>query len=219
MDVRERILEAAVAAYAEFGFGATTRRVADLAGVNEVTLFRHFGSKSALMDEALAWYLARLTRSEVPLPDEPADPVAELERWASGFHTRLSEARNFLRRAIGAIEGRQHEASEAMKASMCAEDELRRYVARLDALGWLGRLDVADADRPAYLDAAQGMLFGGLFGDALWRDFMPPECFPFETETSVRQYVRVFCAALALGRPADQASLPGGATHSSITIP
>lgn len=38
----------------EYGFeGATTRRIAERAGVNEVTLFRHFGSKTNLLQAAL----------------------------------------------------------------------------------------------------------------------------------------------------------------------
>jgi AcrR family transcriptional regulator len=46
---RAHILEAASQLFAQKGFaGATTRAIADLAGVNEVTLFRHFGSKENL---------------------------------------------------------------------------------------------------------------------------------------------------------------------------
>jgi len=51
---RSRLLEAALAEVAERGLrGATTRRIAERAGVNEVTLFRHFGSKTALVAAAL----------------------------------------------------------------------------------------------------------------------------------------------------------------------
>jgi AcrR family transcriptional regulator len=46
---RERILDAGLLIFAEKGFtGATTREISSEAGVNEVTLFRHFGSKKAL---------------------------------------------------------------------------------------------------------------------------------------------------------------------------
>ena len=48
-DTRQRILEAAAQVFAEKGYDrATTRLLAAAAGVNEVTLFRHFGSKQNL---------------------------------------------------------------------------------------------------------------------------------------------------------------------------
>jgi AcrR family transcriptional regulator len=49
-DTRQRILLAAKQLFAEVGYSlATTRLIAEAAGVNEVTLFRHFGSKKALL--------------------------------------------------------------------------------------------------------------------------------------------------------------------------
>jgi len=46
---RERILDSGLHLFAEKGFtGATTKDISANAGVNEVTLFRHFGSKKAL---------------------------------------------------------------------------------------------------------------------------------------------------------------------------
>ncbi|MDI6712494.1 MAG: helix-turn-helix domain-containing protein [Anaerosomatales bacterium] len=53
-DVRDKILEAAAELFARNGYaGTTTRAIAERAGVNEVTLFRRFGSKRGLL-EALA---------------------------------------------------------------------------------------------------------------------------------------------------------------------
>src|SRR3954463_11429565 len=77
---RERILEAAGRVYAKHGFrGATTRLIAIEAGVNEVTLFRTFGSKSALL-EAVLERCANAPTVPAP-PGEPVDPMAELTRF------------------------------------------------------------------------------------------------------------------------------------------
>nr|ABL59933.1 TetR/AcrR family transcription regulator [uncultured bacterium] len=46
----QRIIQAAARVFSQQGFaGATTRAIAAEAGINEVTLFRHFGSKKNLM--------------------------------------------------------------------------------------------------------------------------------------------------------------------------
>src|SRR5215467_9401581 len=48
-DRREQILDAAMDLFARLGFrGATTRRIAEAAGVNEAIIFRHFPSKEDL---------------------------------------------------------------------------------------------------------------------------------------------------------------------------
>jgi len=53
-ETRQRILDAALQLFSERGYdGATTRAIAALAGVNEVTLFRHFGSKKSLFQAML----------------------------------------------------------------------------------------------------------------------------------------------------------------------
>jgi AcrR family transcriptional regulator len=49
-ETRERILAAAREVMAKKGKrGSTTREIADVAGVNEATIFRHFGTKEALI--------------------------------------------------------------------------------------------------------------------------------------------------------------------------
>lgn len=56
-DTRERILAAAAQVFAQDGYArATTRALAAAAGVNEVTLFRHFGSKEKLFAAVVESY-------------------------------------------------------------------------------------------------------------------------------------------------------------------
>ncbi|HEY3377352.1 MAG TPA: helix-turn-helix domain-containing protein, partial [Armatimonadota bacterium] len=51
---RERLLIAALDQLVEHGYrGATSRNIAQAAGVNEITLFRHFASKDELITTAL----------------------------------------------------------------------------------------------------------------------------------------------------------------------
>lgn len=51
---KERIFEAALNLFSENGFhGTTTRKIALLADVNEVTLFRHFKNKATLFKEII----------------------------------------------------------------------------------------------------------------------------------------------------------------------
>jgi AcrR family transcriptional regulator len=50
MDTRESIIQAAAQVFSRKGYaGATTRAIAAEAGVNEVTIFRHFGKKKKLL--------------------------------------------------------------------------------------------------------------------------------------------------------------------------
>lgn len=53
-ETQDAILEAAFRAFVDFGFEkATTKRIAEYAGVNEVTIFRKFGNKAALIHEVV----------------------------------------------------------------------------------------------------------------------------------------------------------------------
>ncbi len=56
-DTKTNLLEATLKLISEKGYlGATTREIAQEAGVTELTLFRHFGSKEKLFEELLNTY-------------------------------------------------------------------------------------------------------------------------------------------------------------------
>ena len=56
-NTKEQLLKATLKLISEKGYlGATTREIALEAGVTELTLFRHFGSKEHLFEELLKSY-------------------------------------------------------------------------------------------------------------------------------------------------------------------
>lgn len=57
LSTKDKIIEAAIELVNEKGYkGATTREIADRAGVNEVTLFRHFGNKKGIVEAIIQKY-------------------------------------------------------------------------------------------------------------------------------------------------------------------
>src|SRR5690349_6822952 len=133
MASRQKLLAAAARIYGESGFrGATTRRIADEAGVNEVTLFRLFGSKSALISEAIRAHAPRATDNFGTLPEQPGEPERELSDWCSAQLTHLRAARSMIRKAMGEIEEHPEMAPCMSQGPQSAFHELRSYAQRLE---------------------------------------------------------------------------------------
>lgn len=77
---KEKILDAATELVSEKGYlGATTREIAREAGVTELTLFRHYGSKERLFEAILAQHTF-LPRMKELLPEMEALPYEEALR-------------------------------------------------------------------------------------------------------------------------------------------
>ena len=186
MDVREQLLAAALKVYGTAGTrGATTRRIAQEAGVNEVTLFRHFGSKDALLRGAIEVSYERFV--PIRLPDVPVDPEAELIAWCRVHHEFLVHIRSMLR--ISMAEFAEHPAyvEQACRLPVRVADELHAYLLRLRARGW------TRGDWNAR--AATALLMGAVFADATQRDLMPAR-FPYSERDAIRHYVGLFLTAI-----------------------
>lgn len=85
-ETREQILNAARDVFTEKGFrGATTRLIAETAGVNEVTLFRHFKNKRNLLNAVIAQHSALPDISAQMANQMSGDYQQDMEALAAMF--------------------------------------------------------------------------------------------------------------------------------------
>lgn len=118
MPPREReqmILEEAIEFFAEFGFNAQVRHLADRMGVSQSLIFRYFGTKEALIE--------RVYQSTFE------------ERWNDGWTAMISESNAPLRSRLKSFLLSYIEATDdhrwiriSMHSSLAGHDLTRRYV-------------------------------------------------------------------------------------------
>jgi AcrR family transcriptional regulator len=202
MDTRAELLKAAATVFSQHGFrGSTTRRIADAAGVNEVTLFRYFKSKDALLQEAIA--SSSDGQYGTLLPEDPLDPERELTDWTAALITQLRSRSSIIRKCMSEIEERPEMISTAVRTPLRAASDLATYLRRLKAL------DLADSDFDVL--AAAAMLMGAVFHDAMGREMMP-HAFPAVTKAP-RLYSRLLLNAIGFNADSLTPSNSEGRKH------
>jgi AcrR family transcriptional regulator len=80
---KEKILTAALQAYAKYGIAdATTRQVAEIAGIGKSTIFEYFKNSEELMDSAFEYYIGQVSSQWEALRSlAQADPGAALSAY------------------------------------------------------------------------------------------------------------------------------------------
>ena len=157
---RTRLIEAALQVFASLGVqGATTREIARVAGVNEVTLFRHFANKEqllgAVMKNALALQTEALAHSEAWTQDLKID----LKQYAHLYNTMLETQEDLIRTFIG--EAKRHPEAAKQVIQEAAKPLAKKLVAYLQSSQKLGTVR-ADLDPFPAVDIFTGMLLAGM---------------------------------------------------------
>jgi AcrR family transcriptional regulator len=94
---RERILKAARDVFERNGTrGTTTREVAERAGVNEATLFRHFHNKTSLLDAMREWVIESSGYDAV-FDDLSGDLTADLTVICTRLYERMMQNQAIIR--------------------------------------------------------------------------------------------------------------------------
>lgn len=188
MDRRTELLRAAAVVYARHGYrGSTTRRIAEEAGVNEVTIFRQFGSKDALLQEAIA------TCGGAPripdLPNAPDDPAAELAAWGATLLERIHDIRTLIRRCLSEQEEHPHMKSCGNDVYHETSAVLQQYLTRLRDRG------IGDAEFDPRVACV--MFMSALFADAMGRDHLP-DTFPLPPAVAAERYTQLLLRAIGV---------------------
>jgi AcrR family transcriptional regulator len=186
---RERMLEAAAHLFAEKGYArATTRALADAAGVNEVTLFRHFGSKAGLFAAVVEAFAGPALA-----PSLNMETTGDLHHDLTAMGTLL----------LNVLLERQ----QSMRMMLCeAEhfDEVRQVLAenprRLGGLlaRYLQGQQALGKVRPLNVEAAAQAFWGMFFAYTFRRWLLDEETEPpLSIDEVVSEYVGIFVKGIA----------------------
>ena len=187
MSTEDRILDAAARIFEEVGFReTTTRRIADEAGVNEVTLFRHFRTKERLLMAAVHRHASRAPFPT--LPEDPQDPSAELTQWVQGHMARLHQLRHIIIAGL---------AEQAQYPEACARAVEGPAAVHADLCGWLTRLrerGLATGDWDTAM--ASRFMMGAMFAASM--DAGPSSKDSFSPEIAAAHFVPLFLRAIGV---------------------
>lgn len=181
---RTRIIQAASELFAEKGFaGTTTRAIAERSGVNEVTLFRHFGTKENLA-KAIMDQFGGLAIAEDLTSRFTGDYVQDLRRVGHAMMKVMTERSDAMRMAIC-------EAGNFPEFQQVVADNPRQL--RLMLAGYFERqmtAGVIHTGHPELLaQAFLGMFFSYVVLSGFLLDSLKPE---ITAEEVVEQFVRLF---------------------------
>jgi AcrR family transcriptional regulator len=157
---RRRLIEAATQVFAQAGVqGATTREIASVAGVNEVTLFRHFASKEQLLKAAIENVLALQTEALAHPEAWTNDLYTDLRHYAQLYNAMLEAQEDLIRTFIG--EAKRHPEAARRVMQEAAKPLREKLVAYLQSSQMRGVVR-PDVDPVSAVDMFTGMLLAGM---------------------------------------------------------
>jgi AcrR family transcriptional regulator len=129
-ETRSRIFAATRQLLAKKGRrGTTTREIAELAGVNEATLFRHFGNKDALIEACIIHYCPANVLEEL-VPSLSGDVADDLRKVALLMVDEMERLRDLILATIAEEEQWAAAGDAAWRAPSMILDVLKQFMAR-----------------------------------------------------------------------------------------
>lgn len=158
--MRQRLIDAARLEFSDKGIeSATTRGIAERAGCNEVTIFRHFESKQKLLAAVVQETSEEFSALCECRGEFSGDPRVDLERFARVYDTSLERCEGMARALVG--EGHR-------RPTLCKElvgdviEPFHRSIANYLEDRKTAGLVRGDLNSKAFAEVFTAALFGGL---------------------------------------------------------
>jgi len=184
-ETRERIIQGAAQVFAQKGYdGATTREIAEVAGVNEVTLFRHFGTKKNLFLAMIDQRSPLRSVKEALETQLTGDYRQDLLAIGNQYMATMLERRKEILMSLCAAEQlpEMREVTAQMPAQL--RQVLGEYLQRHIASGSVRQMNPQMAAQAFF-----GMLFAFAISQGLLQDAPAAQIPP---QTAVEQFVDIF---------------------------
>nr|WP_089126120.1 TetR/AcrR family transcriptional regulator [Tolypothrix sp. NIES-4075] len=157
---RARLIKAATEVFALEGLsGATTREIARVAKVNEVTLFRHFQNKEQLLAAVIQQMIALQAEALANEDEWTQDLLIDLRHYATLFNQMLEEHEGLIRTFIG--EAKRHPNAACQILHDAAESLYKKLIAYLQKNQKNGTVR-PEIDAEIAVDMFTGMLLSGM---------------------------------------------------------
>lgn len=181
-DTRERIFAAAREIFAVKGpHGTTTREIADRAGVNEATLFRHFGSKSALLDAMKEYFCQnKEARLRTVYASLTGDLESDLHIIGAAMIEGMQANKDLIRVSLLETAADPSATHAPWRMPNTARDYLSNFLASHIARGEI------QGDSEILARVFMGMFFAYVMGNNFWTESVLTD------ETAVQTFVRIF---------------------------
>ena len=200
-DTRNRIIKAAANILSKRGYArATTRAIAKAAGVNEVTIFRHFGNKRNLLSEIIQQHSALPNLTHIIENQLTGDYRLDLIHLATVFTRVITERKEALRLMLCEA----NELPEVQEIVVKVPDQLRkvltRYFQKQMGAGVIRRMN------PEVM--AQGFL-GMFFSYGIAREILDSKIAPeVPQEAIISEFVDIFVSGTLRKKKTPEASTP-----------
>lgn len=166
---RERILDASIALFAERGYRhTTTRMIADSAGVNEVTLFRHFGTKEGIVKAIIQNRSSAITEIRNVLQDDATEDLyTDLLRAAKIQYKYVSENLELLLTLVQGSGAEDNVTEFVAFLPRAVKETLMFYFDRMQACGLMRSTD-SEQSAVSFMTSTFGLaIVKQFFGDSV----------------------------------------------------